>query len=289
MAHVFDVRTAIYLLTALAFTITSKGGVFNIGVEGSFIISSIVACTVGILFGFLTPILLIPLCILSGIVASCIYNVIIYMLKTWCGINEIFSMIIFNYIALHLSNFIVKLDMIKSTNGADTTQRICENAMIVGRNRPVVSFILATVLCIITYLIIKYKPIGHNINAIKSNPKVALLSGINIDRTLFYTYMMSSFISGYAGGFYVLSISRRISVLSGFEGYGFTGILIALFADSNPVLLIFASLLFGAIKNAGRGLNLLNIPSQVIDLIMCIIILTSAIYYTNKRKKHGVH
>lgn len=284
----FDVRTASYLFMALAFSITSRGGVFNIGVEGSFIISSIAACVTGILCDSISPFLLVPLCILSGIAASCIFNAMIYVLKTWCKINEIFSMIIFNYIALHLSNFIVKLDMIKSESGSDTTRRICENAMIKGPNSPIISFVVATILCVLVYLFFRYTPTGHNIENIKSNKKVALVSGININLTLFYTYMLSAIVAGYAGSFYVIAISRRISVLSTFEGYGFTGILIALFSNSSPLLIIFGSLIFGAIKYAGRGLNLINIPTQVIDLIMCIVILVAVIIIDKREGKKNV-
>lgn len=284
----FDVRTASYLFMALAFSITSRGGVFNIGVEGSFIISSIAACVTGILCDSISPFLLVPLCILSGIAASCIFNAMIYVLKTWCKINEIFSMIIFNYIALHLSNFIVKLDMIKSESGSDTTRRICENAMIKGPNRPIISFVVAAILCVLVYLFFRYTPTGHNIENIRSNKKVALVSGININLTLFYTYMLSAIVAGYAGSFYVIAISRRISVLSTFEGYGFTGILIALFSNSSPLLIIFGSLIFGAIKYVGRGLNLINIPTQVIDLIMCIIILVAVIIIDKREGKKNV-
>ena len=284
-----------FLLTALSFSIAYKGGIFNIGVEGEFIISSIATCAVGILFPSVPHIFIIILCLLSGIVASCIYASIIHVLKLFFKIHEIFSMIILNYVALYISNFITSIDIIKSTSGAETTKMISEHAIIsfpleftTKYNLPQntnISFFIAVILCIITAIFFKFFPLGHNIENVKFNSEASMQSGINVDKTLYHTYFLSAIIAGIAGSLYVLSITKRVTVLPTFEGIGFTGILIALFSNSNPITIIFASLFFGSLKYAGRSLNIVNAPSQVIDLIFSSIILIAATNFTLKKSK----
>lgn len=284
-----------FLFTALSFSITEKAGIFNLGVEGEFIISSITACVVAILFPSLHPLFLILLCPLCGIIASMLFASIIHFLRKRYNINDIFIMIILNYIALHLSNFIINIESIKSINGAETSKKIADNAIInlspeiINKyNLPLntnFSFITAIILCILIALFFKYIPLGHNIENLKHNKDNVMSSIINIDNTIYSAHILSAIIAGLAGSLYILSIGKRISFLPTFEGYGYTGILIALFAKSNPIAIIFSALLFGSLKYFGRNLNIINIPSQVMDLIISLIVLITAIYFSLRRKE----
>lgn len=292
------IYTTPYLLTALAFGISAKGGIFNIGVEGEFIVSSLAACVCGIFFSSLPSFILVPLCVSIGIIVSILFSFIVYILKSHFNIHEIFAMIITNYIALHFSNFIINTPLIKSGNGADTSKIISSNAIICldietlsKYNLPTnmnFSFIVAVILSIIIYLIFKYLSVGHNIINVGLNKEAAILSGININKTNFYTMTLSALVSGFAGSIYMISIGKRLSVLPAFEGYGFTGILISLLSNNNPIVTILSALFFGSLKYAGRSLNIVNAPSQIIDLITStIVILAASNYYINKRKRNA--
>ena len=50
--------------------------------------------------------------------------------ETKRGINEVLSMIMFNWIAYYLSNFIAGIPAIKSDGSAEATKNISENAVI---------------------------------------------------------------------------------------------------------------------------------------------------------------
>lgn len=290
------IYTTPYLLTSLAFCISVKGGIFNMGVEGEFIVSSLLSCVTGIIFKDLHPIILIPLCVTSGIIASIIFSTIIYYLKTHLNIHEIFAMIIMNYIALHLSNFVINMPTLKSDGGAETTKLISDNAIICMNVQNATklglpanmnfSFIVAVILSFIVYFIFKYTKIGHNIENLGLNNEASIRSGIEINKTIFCTMLLSSILAGFAGSIYMISIGKRLSLLPQFEGYGFTGILVSLLAGNNPLTIIPSSIFFGALKYAGRSLNIVNAPSQIIDLITSsIILIIGTNFYFKKRKR----
>ena len=117
-----------YIVAGLSVAFSFKTGVFNIGAEGQFVVGSMAAAVVGILGGNLPKPLLIPLCFLAAMAAGAIWGIIVGFLKTKWGINEVLSMIMFNWIAFYLSNFIAGIPAIQNDGTAEATKNISENA-----------------------------------------------------------------------------------------------------------------------------------------------------------------
>ena len=88
-----------YIVAGLSVAFSFKTGVFNIGAEGQFVMGSMAAACVGILFGNLPKPVLIPLCFLAAMAAGALWGVIVGVLKTKWGINEVLSMSMCNWIA----------------------------------------------------------------------------------------------------------------------------------------------------------------------------------------------
>ena len=57
--------------------------------------------------------LLITLCFIAAMFAGAVWGIIVAVLKTKKGINEVLSMIMFNWIAFYLSNYIAGIPGIK--------------------------------------------------------------------------------------------------------------------------------------------------------------------------------
>ena len=92
------VYAAPLILTGLSVAFSFRTGVFNIGAEGQFVVGSIAACTVGILFDLPAPIHIL-LCIAAAVAAGAVWGIIVGFLKVKRGINEVLSYIMFNWIA----------------------------------------------------------------------------------------------------------------------------------------------------------------------------------------------
>jgi simple sugar transport system permease protein len=117
-----------YIVVGLSVAFSFKTGVFNIGAEGQFVVGSMAAACIGILCGNLPGIVLIPLCFLAAMAAGAIWGSIVGFLKTKWGINEVLSMIMFNWIAFYLSNFIAGIPAIHSDGSAESTKNIAAAA-----------------------------------------------------------------------------------------------------------------------------------------------------------------
>ena len=287
------------IILGLSVAFSFRTGVFNIGAEGQFVVGSMAACVVGILVPA-PAIVLVPLCVLASAVAGAVWGVIVGILKVKWGINEVLSMIMFNWIAFYLSNYIAGLPAIKSAGNAEATKNVQEAAMIL-LPKSVISklglcnsanwgIFVAILLSIFCYVVIEKTTLGFSLKAVGSNRDAAEYAGINVNRAVLTALGISGAIGGIAGAMNLLGMGQRISIFTAQESYGFQGIIAALIGNSNPLGVFFGGLFYGAIKYGGSRLNLIGAPSEVVNVIMGTVVFfiaISHIFKFRKRKKEG--
>ena len=285
------------ILTGLSVAFAFRTGVFNIGAEGQFVMGSMAACVVGILAGNLPKLVLIPLCFLAAAIAGALWSMIVGFLKTKWGINEVLSMIMFNWIAYYLSNYIAGIPAIHSDGNAEATKNISENASILlpeslrSQLSPSSNYgiLLAIVAVVVIYLVINKTTLGYELKAVGFNRHAAEYGGIGVNRAILTALAISGVLAGLGGATQVLGMGQRISVFTSQEGFGFQGISVALIGASNPIGVFFAGLFYGALKYGGGKLNMIGAPSEVVDIIMGTVVFFIAISHVFKflKKKKG--
>ena len=283
------------IILGLSVAFSFRTGVFNIGAEGQFVVGSMAACVVGILVPA-PAIVLVPLCVLVSAVAGAVWGMIVGILKVKWGINEVLSMIMFNWIAFYLSNYIAGLPAIKSDGNAEATKNVQEAAMIL-LPKSVISklglcnsanwgIFVAILLSIFCYVVIEKTTLGFSLKAMGSNRDAAEYAGINVNRAVLTALGISGAMGGIAGAMNLLGMGQRISIFTAQEGYGFQGIIAALIGNSNPLGVFFGGLFYGAIKYGGSRLNLIGAPSEVVNVIMGTVVFFIAISHIFKFRKH---
>ena len=283
------------IILGLSVAFSFRTGVFNIGAEGQFVVGSMAACVVGILVPA-PAIVLVPLCVLASAVAGAVWGMIVGILKVKWGINEVLSMIMFNWIAFYLSNYIAGLPAIKSDGNAEATKNVQEAAMIL-LPKSVISklglcnsanwgIFVAILLSIFCYVVIEKTTLGFSLKAVGSNRDAAEYAGINVNRAVLTALGISGAMGGIAGAMNLLGMGQRISIFTAQESYGFQGIIAALIGHSNPLGVFFGGLFYGAIKYGGSRLNLIGAPSEVVNVIMGTVVFFIAISHIFKFRKH---
>ena len=283
------------IILGLSVAFSFRTGVFNIGAEGQFVVGSMAACVVGILVPA-PAIVLVPLCVLASAAAGAVWGMIVGILKVKWGINEVLSMIMFNWIAFYLSNYIAGLPAIKSDGNAEATKNVQEAAMIL-LPKSVISklglcnsanwgIFVAILLSIFCYVVIEKTTLGFSLKAVGSNRDAAEYAGINVNRAVLTALGISGAMGGIAGAMNLLGMGQRISIFTAQESYGFQGIIAALIGNSNPLGVFFGGLFYGAIKYGGSRLNLIGAPSEVVNVIMGTVVFFIAISHIFKFRKH---
>ena len=293
------VYAAPLILTGLSVAFSFRTGVFNIGAEGQFVVGSIAACTVGILFDLPAPIHIL-LCIAAAVAAGAVWGIIVGFLKVKRGINEVLSYIMFNWIAFYLSNYIVNLSAIHRTGGGEASKDMADSARILAPEfitkltrctAPNWGIVIAVAAAVLVWFVISKTTLGYQLRAVGFSKTAAEYGGINTNKMFLTAMAISGALAGLGGAVQTLGMAGRVSQFASQEQYGFQGITVALIGSSHPVGCIFAGIFYGAMKYGGGKLSLVKAPAEVVDIIMGIIIFFIAIAHMFKvifnRKKGG--
>lgn len=276
-----------YIVVGLSVAFSFRTGVFNIGAEGQFVMGSMAACVVGILFGSLPAIILIPLCFIAAAAAGALWGIIVGFLKNKWGINEVLSMIMFNWIAFYLSNYIADFPAIHNEGSAEATRNVSEHARTLLPAGLIEKFnlcptanwgiLVAILLTIVVYFIIEKTTLGYELKAVGFNKSAAEYGGISVNRSILTALAISGALAGLGGSLQLLGMGGRISIFTSQEGFGFAGIVVALIGVSNPFGVLLAGLFYGALTYGGGKLNLVKAPTQVVDIIIGTVVFFIAI------------
>ncbi len=276
-----------YIVAGLSVAFSFKTGVFNIGAEGQFVVGSMAAAIVGIRFGTLPRPVLVILCFLVAMLAGAVWGIIVAFLKTKWGINEVLSMIMFNWIAFYLSNFLAGRPGIKSEGSAEATANISENATLLFSKdfikkmgfAPTANggIFIAIVIMIVIWIVIEKTTLGYRLKAVGFNKYAAEYGGINVNKSIMTALAISGALAGLAGALQLMGMGGRISIFSSQEGFGFAGIVVALIGCSNPFGVFIAGLFYGWLMYGGSKLNLVGAPTQLINVIVGTVVFFIAI------------
>ena len=268
------------ILTGLSIAFAFKCNLFNIGVEGQFIIGSITAVWAGWAFAGLPAILHLPLTLLAGTVAGGIWASVIGWLKAKVGSHEVINGIMMNYIAMYTSNFLVRTVLnvpgkAYSIEIADTAKlwRFSQAFEQFKHSRLHIGIILSLIVALIAYYILNKTVRGYEIRAVGFNPHAAEYGGISVRKNIILSMIVSGLFAGLAGAIMTTGVQYRVNNLFGFTGYGLDGIAVALVGNNHPIGVILSAFLFGVMQKGGPLMQIQGIPKEVVGIIQGIIIL----------------
>lgn len=284
------------ILTGIAVAFAFNTGVFNIGVEGQYIVGSIGAVIAGVVLN-LPPVIHGIVALLCGLLCGAIWGGLVGLFKAKRGVNEVITSIMLNWVAFYLSNYLLSKPFLRKPDSNysfdiqnSASIRILGNWKVseAGReylmnhdfireilNPPVHwGIFLAIIIAIIAWFILKKTTLGFELKAVGFNRDAAEYGGIDISKNIITSMALSGAFSGLAGAVMVLGVSQNIGILAGQQGYGFNGIAVALIAGSSPIACIPSGILFAALNYGGGKLNSqLDTPSEIINIVIGIIVL----------------
>jgi len=286
------------LLVGLGICIAFRGGVINIGGEGQIIVGATAATALALTLRTWPGWLLLPLTLASGAIAGAGWGGIAGFLKARLRVNEILSTVMLNQIALQLMNFLLRGPMldpkqIEAGTNIPQSEALPEAVWLtrlVPRTLLHSGVILAVILAVLVYLLLWRTTIGYRIRAVGLNAAASRYAGIPVAGYLTLSLVLSGAFAGLAGAVEVTGVHHRmLEGLSG--GYGFSGIVAALFGKLHPLGAIPASFLFGALLvGADKMQRTVQVPNALIVVLNGLIVLfvVASELYTRRRSQRRV-
>ncbi|GAP22472.1 ABC transporter permease [Leptolinea tardivitalis] len=275
------VKATPLLLVGLGICIAFRASVINIGGEGQIIAGALMAAWWPLQFRSWPGWLLISTTLIMGFLAGSIWGFIPGLLKARLKVNEILSTVMMNSIAAQLMNLLIRGPLIDPAGVAAGTylaqsERLPANAWLprlVPQTLLNAGAIVAVILAVVVYIFLWRTTIGYRIRAVGLNPDASRYAGINVPFYQALSLTLAGGFAGLAGVVEVLGVQHRL--LEGITGgYGFTGIVAALFGGLHPLGAIPASILFGGLLvGADKMQRAVQVPSSLITAILGLVVL----------------
>lgn len=275
-AEIF-VKATPLIFTALAFAFTFKANLFNIGAQGQFYIGAIISVAMSLFLGDSLPrgLALIIIFVLT-VVGGALWGGLIGLAKARFKANEFLVSMMSTYVALAIMNYLLRTKLLETKMEYPQTDPLNPTVWLpifIPGTRLHIGFILAVLVAIGIWVLLYKTPIGYRIRVVGMNPDAARLAGISASKLYVIAFMISGGLAAMAGFTEVNGVQHML--VQGFNtDIGPAGLGIAILANANPIGIIFASILFGALKVGGTIMGQMSgIPASIIEIMQGFVMI----------------
>lgn len=263
-------------LLGLSIAIVFRAQQFSLGAEGQLYFGALISGIIALNFTTLPIILMLPLVILASSTAGFLYGLIPGALKAYLGANELVSTLMLNVIALRFFDMVLTFQLKPPDAGYVASDTFGDNAIlpsIVEGTQVTIAIFILVVVVALSWLLIRRTPLGYEIRVIGSNIKFADYGGVNSRRTIMLTMALSGAVAGLAGLHLANGIHRQLILNLSF-GLAFEGVVVALLARNNVLVVPFTGLLYSYLRAGAQFMERdANVSFEVVRIIQSIIIL----------------
>ena len=265
-------------LASAGLIVTFNAGMWNIGIEGQIIMGAIAAAWVARSISAPRP-LLVLLTIVAGAIGGMLWGLLVGVLRTAGGVNEIFGGLGLDFVAVSITTYLV-IGPWSRTGAASTsgTDIFPDAALLPSLERSRLSpLMIGLTLAVIAgvWLLFRGTLYGLKLKAVGANRPSSFLLGIPTNRYLLGAFMICGALAGMAGtsqatGFHF----KLIPAISG--NYGFLAILVVLLARFRAFWVIPISFFFAMIAVGASQLDLrLDLSSTLGGVVQGTLVLSA--------------
>ena len=295
--------TPLYL-SAIAVAIGFRMNIFNIGVEGQYLLAALVAAYVGAQFSFWAPVH-IAIIILVAMATGAAWVAIPAILKVTRGIHEVISTIMMNIIGVAFVAAVLFNSWSETDALNQKTPDIPETGRMPDLNNAVEFLVrdievwpsgnpkkflwgflaVAVAVGIIYHIYVNRTRSGYDLRAGGINPDAALVAGINPKKMILTAMLMSGAVAGLVGLPEVLGRDYYYG-LQFTQMLGFNGIAVALIGQNHAAGVALGAFLFGFLDTTGPILDTADeAPQEIVTIIKGAMIFVAIIVYAIARRQ----
>lgn len=283
------------LMVPLAFagisaSLLFRSGLFNMGGEGIFYISGIVATvlasrSLGNSFAH-SMIVILGASIFGGLIA-CISG----FFKAKYGADELVTSLMLNTILYGIGFYILKTylkDMAVTGVASEAFKDTARLDVLIPKTRVTTGFILLIIVTLVIWFIYKKTKLGYMIKMTGINKEFAKYSGMSFFALTMIVHFMSGFIAGMGSSVHLMSMYERFT-WSALPGYGFDGCLVAMLGKNHPIGAFVAAFGLSYLRTGSDIMaRSIDVPVEMIAIVeMSLVLLITADFLVKrfKRKK----
>jgi ABC-type uncharacterized transport system permease subunit len=270
-------RSIPLMLTGLAVAVAFRSKFYNIGAEGQLYAGALASVYFGTGLIDLPAFIMVPFLLLVGALAGGALLLVPVLLKTKLKVDEVVTTLLLNFVMLLMVSYLIEGPWRDPmAMGWPQTASIVDNGVLpalLAKGRLHAGLIVALLAAILVWAVMRFTVLGYEIKAVGFNAKGAEFSGINVNKTVIYTALISGGLAGIAGVSEVAGLKGYLTLdLS--PGFGYTGVAVAMLARLHPLSVVPAALFLSAIYVGADSMSrAVNIPTYIADVLVGVSVL----------------
>ncbi len=271
-------RSIPLIFTGLAVAVAFRSKFYNIGAEGQLYAGALATAYFGTGLVSLPPYLMVPFLLLVGALAGGLLLLIPVLLKTRLKVDEVVTTLLLNFVVLLVVSYLIEGPWRDPmAMGWPQTASVIDEGILptlMSKGRLHAGLIVAVIASVLIWAMMRFTVLGYEIKAVGFNAKGAEFSGVNVNRTVIFTALISGGLAGIAGVSEVAGLKGYLTLdLS--PGFGYTGVAVAMLAQLHPLAVIPAALFLSAIYVGADSMSrAANIPTYIADVLVGVSVLT---------------
>ena len=284
-------RMAPLLLIGAGLIVSFRAGIWNLGVDGQFILAAVfTAALAPVLIQVLPGWLTILVCFAVAALVGALWAVIPAFLKVRYGVNEIVTTLMMSFLGVSLANVLIKIPFNDPTTAvpktatlavADRLPRLFDTTIHSG-------IILALVMVVLVHLMMTRTAFGLKLQIVGANPRAAVHAGLNMPLLTYATFALSAALTGLGGAVEILGVWGTMRA-DWNPAYGLLAIPLVFLARFHGVatigfVLFFAVLMIGG-ESASRRLGVPHFYVLVlVGLLLIFLALTEMLDHRRRER-----
>ena len=228
-----------------------------------------------------SPLVMVPAVMIAGALGGALMMLGPTWLKVKLGVDEVVTTLLLNFIMLLFVQMMVEgpLQDPMSLGWPQSMPIIPEASLprLVERTRLHIGLVIALAAAVLVWLMMQRTTFGFEVRAVGANPHAARFAGMSTTGVMLRVGLLSGALAGLAG-------VGEVAGLKGFvtqdlsPGYGYSGIVVAMLAQLNPLGVVAAALFVaGVFVGADSMSRAIGVSSTIADLIVALALLTMLI------------
>ena len=269
-----------FMLCGLSMCFMYAVNKFNLIGESIFMLAGCIITWVGLAIGNSLPMaVMVPLLLVIEAIVGAALAFIPAIMDRNLNANAVVVSLMLNAVIAQLALYLLRYFMRDpgiSFIGSYETPASMQLPMIFGKMRVGSGVIIALIFVVIVSILFYKTSFGWKMRIVGSNPKFATAVGLSTLGISFAAQLAGGALAGVAGATEIMNSYKRFQWTAS-TGHGFDGLLVAVLAKRNPILVPIGALFLAYVRIGADVVNTSgDIPNEFISVIQGIIILLVA-------------
>jgi general nucleoside transport system permease protein len=261
------------LLGGLSVGLAFKGGLFNIGGTGQFLMGVLGSVIVGVQLRESPAFVAIPAAMAMGMLFGAAWGFIPGFLKATSGAHEVVTTIMLNFIAGSIFAAAVNGPLNVQGSVSPITPDVGNAALpIIWGTNGHIGIIYAPLMAVVYGFLLFRTTRGFEIRIAGSSPDAARYAGMSPKRLIIWTMTAAGLLFGMAGATDLLGTTLQTASTYP-TTVGFDAIAVALLGRTSPIGIVLAALLFGGLRAGSSAMQIqAGVPAELVGVLQATIL-----------------